>query len=90
MPVLMVTEQPNLDSNTYAAMIDGMMPLLRAATGFVSHAGGPSPSGGTRIVEIWESEEDSRRFFVENLKPQLPPGVVPATSYYALDIVFTV
>jgi hypothetical protein len=42
------------------------MPLLRLASGFMSHAGGPRPGGGTRIIEIWESEADSQRFFEEN------------------------
>lgn len=88
MSVLMIAEQPNLDNNTYAEMIEQLMPLLRSATGFMSHAGGPSPSGGTRIVEVWASEEDSRNFFDENLKPNLPPGVVPNISYHPLSCTF--
>ena len=38
-----------------------LMPLLRSANGVMSHAGGPSPAGGMRIVEIWEFEADSHR-----------------------------
>ena len=30
--------------------------------GFMSHAGGPSPAGGTRIIEVWESKADQQKF----------------------------
>lgn len=89
MPVLMIAEQPGLDEGAYASMLEQLMPLLRSANGFMSHAGGPSPAGGTRIVEIWESEADSQNFFNENLKPNLPPDAVPDLKYYDLHAAFT-
>src|ERR1700734_241354 len=89
MPVLMIAEQPNLDEGTYALIMEPLMPLLRSANGFLSHAGGPSPSGGIRIVEIWASKADSQNFLNENLKPNLPPGVVPDLTYYELHTAFT-
>ena len=89
MPVLAIFEQPNLDERTYSAMLEQLAPLLRSAKGFMSHAGGPSPAGGTRIVEMWESEADSQNFFNENLRPNLPPGVVPDSAYYELHAAFT-
>lgn len=88
MPVLMIAEQPNLDEGTYASMLKNLMPLLRSAKGFMSHAGGPSVAGGMRLVEIWESEADSQKFFNENLKPNLPPGVAPDLAYYDLHAAF--
>ena len=81
MPVLMIAEQPNLDEGTYASMLEQPMPLLRSANGFMSHAGGPSPAGGTRIIEIWESKADQQKFFNQNLKPNLPPGLVPDLTH---------
>lgn len=89
MAVLAIFEQPNLDEATYAAMLEQLMPLLVSAKGFMSHAGGPSPAGGIRIIEIWDSEADSQRFFTENLKPNLPPGAVPDSTYYELQAAFT-
>lgn len=89
MPVLMVFEQPNLDEDTYASMLEQLTPLLRSANGFMSHAGGPSPAGGTRIIEIWESEADSQKFLDEILKPNLPPGVVPDGKCYELHAAFS-
>ena len=89
MSVLMIAEQPNLDQATYLSMLEPLMPLLRSANGFVSHAGGPSSAGGIRIIEIWESEADQQKFFNENLKPNLPPGVVPDRTYHELHAAFT-
>ena len=89
MPVLMIAEQPNMNEGTYASTLEPLMPLLRSANGFMSHAGGPSPAGGMCMIEIWESEADSQKFFNENLKPNLPPGVVPDLTYYELHAAFT-
>jgi hypothetical protein len=89
MSVLMIAEQPNLDEGTYVSMLEQLMPLLRSASGFMSHAGGPSPAGGIRMIEIWDSEADSQKFFNENLKPNLPPGAVPDLTYYELNAAFT-
>jgi len=89
MPVLMIAEQPNMDEATYASMLEPLMPLLRSANGFISHAGGPSPASWMRIIEIWESEADQKEFFDENLKANLPPGLVPDLSYCKLHAGFT-
>lgn len=89
MPVLAIFEQPNLDRESYAAMLGQLMPGLRSAKGFVSHAGGPSPAGGTRIVEVWDSQADSESFFNEVLKANLPSGAVPDSTYYELHAAFT-
>jgi hypothetical protein len=55
----------------------------------ISHAGGESPAGGMRMIEIWESEADQRKFFDENLKANLPPGLVPDLTYNELHAGFT-
>ena len=88
MPVLMIGEVPNLTEEIYAGMIGQMMPLMRAAKGFISHTGGPSPSGGWRVVEAWESEDDAQRWFDENVRPSLPPEVVPNRTYHPLHTAF--
>jgi heme-degrading monooxygenase HmoA len=88
MPILMIAEQPNLDQQTYTSMINQLMPLLRSAKGFLSHAGGPSAGGGIRIVETWESETDFRDFFEDHLKSNLPPGLTPNLMSYELHAAF--
>ena len=46
-------------------------------------------AGGMRIIEIWESEADQKEFFDENLKANLPPGLVPDLTYSELHAGFT-
>lgn len=89
MPVLMIAEVPNLTEDVYAGMVGQLTPLMRAQKGFVSHAGGPSPEGGWRVVEVWESEEDGENWFDENIRPNLPPDVVPNRQYFPLHTTLT-
>ncbi len=89
MAVLMIGEVPNLSEEMYAGMVDRMGPLMRAHKGFIAHTGGPNPAGGWRVVEIWESEDDGRKWFEENVKPNLPPEIVPDRRYYPLHTAFT-
>jgi heme-degrading monooxygenase HmoA len=89
MPVLMIAEVPNLTEEIYAGMVGQMMPLMKASKGFVSHAGGPNPTGGWRVVEIWDSEDDGQAWFDENVKPNLPPDIVPNRTYHPLHTAFT-
>jgi len=89
MAVLMIAEVPNLTEEIYGGMVGQMMPLMRAAKGFISHAGGPDPTGGWRVVEIWESEDDGQSWFDENVKPNLPEDIVPNRTYHTLHTAFT-
>ena len=89
MPVLMIGEVPDLTEEIYAGMIGQLSPLMRASNGFIAHAAGPSPNGGWRVVEIWESEEDGEKWFDENVKPNLPPDIAPDRTYYPLHTAFT-
>lgn len=89
MPVLMIGEVPNLTEEAYGGIVGRLMPLMRARKGFISHAGGPNVGGGWRVVEVWESEEDARSWFEENVRPNLPPDVVPDRQYFPLHTAFT-
>ena len=88
MPVLMIGEVPNLTEEMYAGLVGQMTPLMRAAKGFISHAGGPSPTQGWRVVEMWESEEDGQTWFDENVRPRLPAEIVPNRTYHPLHTAF--
>ncbi len=89
MAVLMIGDVPNLTEEIYGSMIEQMKPLLVAAKGFIAHGGGPHPDGGWRVVEIWESEADGEAWFDGNVKPNLPPNVVPTRTYYPLHSAVT-
>ncbi|MEU7298135.1 hypothetical protein AB0A76_33920 [Streptomyces exfoliatus] len=54
--------------------------LLQAAewfppAGFIAHAAGPDGSGGWRVVDFWESEDDFRAF-AEKARPIFDRGGV--------------
>ncbi len=89
MAVLMIGEVPQLTADVYNGMVAQMSPLMKAHKGFIAHTGGPSPSGGMRIVEIWETEDDGRAWFDANVKPNLPPEVKPDRKYFELINVVT-
>jgi hypothetical protein len=89
MPVLMIAEVPNLTEEMYGGMIGQLMPLMRAHKGFIAHSGGPNPSGGWRVVEIWESEADSEAWYGDNVKPNLPPGIHPDRKHHPLHTAYT-
>jgi hypothetical protein len=39
--------------------------------GGIVHVAGPSPNGGWRVIELWESEEDAKQFLRERFEPAL-------------------
>lgn len=88
MPVLMIGEVPNLTEEIYAGMLGDLKPTMLASKGFISHSGGPGPNGGWRVIEAWESEEDSNAWFEANVRPNLPPDVVPTRTHYPLHTAF--
>jgi hypothetical protein len=50
---------------------------LDEPAGGIFHAAGPSPNGGWRVLEVWETEEDARRFRDERLMPAFDAAGVP-------------
>jgi len=89
MAVVMIGQVDNLTEEIYAGMIGNLKPVLQSAKGFISHAGGPSPDGGWRVIEMWESEEDGKAWFEQNVKPNLPDGIVPDRQYFPVHSAFT-
>jgi hypothetical protein len=65
---------------------------LEKPAGGIFHAAGPSPDGGWRVIEVWDSEEDAKRFVKERLLPAFeavgaapppPPQFWPVHNYMA-------
>ena len=44
---------------------------LQEPAGGILHVAGPSPSGGWRVIEVFESEEDAGRFLEQRFGPAL-------------------
>lgn len=66
MAVAMTVDNPNGSQEIYEKVRE-QLGLERPAGG-IFHVAGPSPNGGWRVIEVWESEEDAKRF-AERLRP---------------------
>ena len=67
MPVAMLVDNPEGSEEMYDKVRQHMG--LDAPAGGILHVAGPSPTGGWRVIEVWDSEEDAKRFLQERLKP---------------------
>jgi heme-degrading monooxygenase HmoA len=84
MAVLMTGKVPGMTAEIYDGIAANVMPRLKQAKGFISHAAGMGEDGVWTVVEVWESEEEGQRWFEEGVKPNLPAGVVPDRRYRTL------
>jgi len=66
MAVAMLVDNPKGSQETYEKVRERLG--LERPAGGIFHVAGPSPNGGWRVIEVWESEEDAKRF-VERLRP---------------------
>lgn len=67
MAVAMLIDNPNGSKEIYEQLRERIG--LDKPAGGIFHVAGPSPNGGWRVIEIWESEEDAKRFLAERLGP---------------------
>jgi hypothetical protein len=67
MSVAMMIDNPDGSQEIYDRVRE-QLGLERPAGG-IFHVAGPSPNGGWRVIEVWESEEDAKRFATERLRP---------------------
>jgi hypothetical protein len=68
MAVAMMIDNPNGTQELYDKVSDELG-LGGTPAGGIFHVAGPSPNGGFRVIELWESEEAARRFIKERLGP---------------------
>ena len=76
MAVAMMIENPHGSQEIYERIRE-LIGLERPAGG-IFHLAGPSPKGGWRVIEVWESEEDAQRFFEERVRPAAEAVGAPA------------
>jgi hypothetical protein len=67
MAIAMMVDNPEGSQEIYEAVRE-KAGMDRPAGG-IFHVAGPSPNGGWRVIELWESEEDAKRFVKERLRP---------------------
>lgn len=92
MPVAMMVDSPHGSQEIYS-QVRKQVGLDRPAGG-VLHIAGPSPNGGWRVIEVFDSEDAARRFVTERLAPAFqaigapsppPPEFWPVHSYMTGD-----
>jgi len=67
MAIAMMVDNPEGSQETYDRLRERLG--LEKPAGGICHLAGPSPNGGWRVIEVWESEEDAKRFVTERLLP---------------------
>jgi hypothetical protein len=67
--VAMMVDNPEGSQESYDK-IRALVGLEKPAGG-IFHLAGPGPTGGWRVIEVWESEEAAQRFFEERFFPAL-------------------
>jgi hypothetical protein len=90
MAVAMLVDNPEGSQEIYERVREDLG--LDKPAGGIFHAAGPSPNGGWRVIEVWESEEHGKRFVKERLLPAFeaagaspppPPQLWPIHNYMA-------
>lgn len=69
MAVAMLMDNPNGSQEIYDRARQELG--LDRPIGGILHVAGPSPDGGWRVIEVFDSEEEARRFIQERLGPAL-------------------
>jgi hypothetical protein len=90
MAVAMIVDNPGGSQEIYDTVREKIG--LEKPAGGIFHAAGPSPNGGWRVIEVWESEQDAKQFVKERLLPAFdavgappppPPEFWPVHKYMA-------
>jgi quinol monooxygenase YgiN len=68
MPVALMVDNPEGSQEIYDK-VRRELGMQEAPAGRISHFAGPSPNGGWRVIEVWESEEAAQKFTTERLQP---------------------
>ena len=82
MAVAMMVDNPEGSQETYDRVRE-RLGLDRPAGG-IFHVAGPSPNGGWRVIEVWESEEDAKRFVANACCPPSRRSAPPPAAAAAL------
>lgn len=67
----MIEFEPPMGAEQYDELDAKIDPISNRPEGMIFHSAGPSPDGGWRILDIWESQEHFDRFFSEQVGPSM-------------------
>ena len=69
MPIAMLIDNPEGSQELYEKLRADLG--LDSPAGGIVHLAGPAPSGGWRVIEVWESVEEASTFLRERFGPAL-------------------
>jgi hypothetical protein len=78
MPIAVLIDNPEGSREIYEKVRAEL--ALEAPAGGIFHCAGPSPNGGWRVIEVWETREDADRFRNERLLPAFEAVGAPRPS----------
>lgn len=76
MTIAMMVDNPEGSQEIYERVREQIG--LEKPAGGILHVAGPSPNGGWRVIEVWDSEDDAKRFVNERLLPAFRAVGAPA------------
>jgi hypothetical protein len=71
MAVALLMEFEGMGPDEYNAVNDKINPPGNPPAGLIFHSAGPSPAGGWRIVDVWESRDHFDRFQESLIMPTM-------------------
>jgi hypothetical protein len=88
--VVFIADIPTMTSAIYRQAISRVRDQLKAAPGFLAHAG-TATQNGFRVTEMWESQAQCMRFLEETIMPMAQQLGVPAfqPQFLEADEAFT-
>jgi len=69
MTIAMMVDNPQGSEEVYEKVRAHMGLGSSVPPGGILQFAGPSPNGGWRVISVWESEDDARRFYDERVRP---------------------
>jgi hypothetical protein len=81
MAVAMMVDNPEGSQEIYDSVRERLG--LETPAGGIFHAAGPTPKGGWRVIEVWESERLLPAFDALGAAPPPPPELWPVHNYMA-------
>jgi quinol monooxygenase YgiN len=62
---------PGMTAELYEQVNDRVNPSDNRPTGLIFHSAGPSPDGGWRIIDVWDSRATFDRFLESKVMPTI-------------------
>ena len=91
MTVVMMVDNPEGSPEVYDKVRAHLG--IEAPAGGIFHVAGPSPTGGFRVIELWESEAHARTFLRERFAPALQAigvsGPPPQIQFWPVHSILT-